>query len=259
MEIYSLVVQGTRSSKSTPEVQIKISAGWAASWGFSRRIASCLFLSCWQLLAIHAFLGLEMHLFVLCLCLHRDIKYTGIFPVCLVSSSSVSVQFSCSVMFNSLQPPWTAACQATLSITNSQSLLKLMSIQSVMLSNHLILCHLLLLTSTFSSNWVFSNESALCIRWPKYWRFSFSISPPSEYSRLISFTIDWFDLLAVQGTLKSLIQHHSSKASILQCSTLIESNSHINTWPLEKPQLWLDGPLLAKWCLCFLICCLGLS
>ena len=160
-----------------------------------------------------------MHLFVLCLCLHRDIKYTGIFPVCLVSSSSVSVQFSCSVMFNSLQPPWTAACQATLSTTNSQSLLKLMSIQSVMLSNHLILCHLLLLTSTFSSNWVFSNESALCIRWPKYWSFSFSISPPSEYSRLISFTIDWFDLLAVQGTLKSLIQHHSSKASVLQCST----------------------------------------
>ena len=160
-----------------------------------------------------------MHLFVLCLCLHRDIKYTGIFPVCLVSSSSVSVQFSCSVMFNSLQPPWTAACQATLSTTNSQSLLKLMSIQSVMLSNHLILCHLLFLTSTFSSNRVFSNESTLCIRWPKYWSFSFSISPPSEYSRLISFTIDWFDLLAVQGTLKSLIQHHSSKASVLQCST----------------------------------------
>ena len=111
--------------------------------------------------------------------------------------------------------PWTAARQASLSITNSQSLLKLMSIELVMPSNHLIFCYpLLLLPSIFLSIWVFSNESVLCIRWPKYW--SFSISPSNEYSGLISFRIDWFDLLAVQGTLKSLLQHHSSKASILQ-------------------------------------------
>ena len=112
--------------------------------------------------------------------------------------------------------PWTAACQASLSITNFRSLLRLMSIESVMPSNHLILCcPLLLLASVFPSIRVFSNESVLCIRWPKYWSFSFSISPSSEYSGLISLTIDWLDLLAVQGTLKSLFQHHSSKASIL--------------------------------------------
>ena len=110
--------------------------------------------------------------------------------------------------------PWTAARQASLSITNSQSLLKLMSIELVMPSNHLILCRpLLLLLSIFPSFRVFSNESVLSIRWPKYWCFSFSMSPSNEYSGLISFRIDWFDLLAVQGTLRSLIQHHSSKAS----------------------------------------------
>ena len=109
--------------------------------------------------------------------------------------------------------PWTAARQAFLSITNSQSLLKLMSIESVMLSNHLILCHpLLLLPSIFPSIRVIPNESALPNRWPKYWSFSFSISPSDEYSGLVSFRIDWLDLLAVQGTLKSLLQHHSSKA-----------------------------------------------
>ena len=112
--------------------------------------------------------------------------------------------------------PWTAAHQASLSITNSRSLLKLMSIEPVMPSHHLILCRpLLLLPSIFSSIRVFSNELALCIRWPKYWSFSFSISPSNKYSGLISFRIDWFDLLAVQGTLKSLLQHHSLKASIL--------------------------------------------
>ena len=112
--------------------------------------------------------------------------------------------------------PWTAAHQASLSITNSQSLLKLMTIELVMSSNHLILCHpLLLLPSIFPDIRVFANESALHIRWPKYWSFSFSISPPNEYSGLISFRIDWLDLLAVQGALKSLLQHHSSKASIL--------------------------------------------
>ena len=115
--------------------------------------------------------------------------------------------------------PWTAACQAPLSITNSQSLLKLMSIKSVMPSNHLILCHpLLLLPSIFPSIRVFSNESVLPIRWPNYWSFSLSLSPSNEYSGLISFSMDWFDLLAVQGTLNSLLQHHSSKASILRCS-----------------------------------------
>ena len=113
--------------------------------------------------------------------------------------------------------PWTAACNASLSITNSQSLVKLMSIESVMPSNLLILCHpLLLLPSIFPSIRVFSNESVLHIRQPKYW--SFSISPSNEYSGLISFRMDWLDLLAVQWTLKSLLQHHSSKASILQCS-----------------------------------------
>ena len=111
--------------------------------------------------------------------------------------------------------PWTAACQASLSITNFQSLLKLMSIESVMPSNHLILFHPLLLPpSIFPSIRVFSNESVICIRWPKYWSFSFSISPSKEHSGLISFRIDWFYLLPVQGTLKSLLQHHSSKASI---------------------------------------------
>ena len=105
--------------------------------------------------------------------------------------------------------PWTAACQASLSITNSQSLPKLMSIESVMPSNHLILCHpLLLLPSIFPSIRVFSNESALHIRWPKYWSFSFSISPSNEHPGLISFRMDWLDLLAVQGTLKSLLQYH---------------------------------------------------
>ena len=113
---------------------------------------------------------------------------------------------------------WTAARQTSLSITNSQSLLKLKSIESVMSFNHLILCHPLLLPSIFPSIRVFSKESVLCIRWPKYWSFSFSISPSNQHSGLISFRMDWLDLLAVQGTFKSLLQHHSSKASILQHS-----------------------------------------
>ena len=124
-----------------------------------------------------------------------------------------------SILFSGVQhfvTPWTAAHQASLSITNSQSLLKLMSIPSVMPPNHLILCHpLFLLPSIFPSIRVFSNESVLCIRWPKCWSFHFSISPSNEYSGLISFRIDWLDLLAVQGTLKSLLQYHGSKASIL--------------------------------------------
>ena len=116
--------------------------------------------------------------------------------------------------------PWTAARQASVTITNSRSLLKLMSIKLVMPSNHLILCcPLLLLPSIIPSIRVISNESALCIRWPKYWSFSFSISPSKEHQGLISFRMDWLDLLAIQGTFKSLLQHHSSKASVLQRST----------------------------------------
>ena len=115
--------------------------------------------------------------------------------------------------------PWTAACQASLSITNSWNPPKPVSIESVMPSNHLILCcPLFLLPSVFPSIRVFSNESALCIGWPKYWSFSFNISPSNERSGLISFRMDWLDILAIQGTLKSLLQHHSSKALILQCS-----------------------------------------
>ena len=132
-----------------------------------------------------------------------------------------AIQFSSVVQScPTLCDPWPAAHQASLSITNSQSLLKLRSIVFVMPSNHLILCHpLLLLPSVFPSIRVFSNDLNLRIRWPKYLSFSFSISPSKEYSGLISFRIDWFDLLAVQGTLKSLLQHHSSKASTLWCSS----------------------------------------
>ena len=135
--------------------------------------------------------------------------------------------------------PRTEALQASLSITNTQSLLKLMSIKSVIPSNQLILCHpLLLLPSIFPSIRVFSNESVLCIRWPKYWSFSFSISPSNEYSGLISFRMDWLDLLTVQGTLKSFLQHHSSKVSAL---------SFLYTPTLTSiHKVWLDGPLSAK-------------
>ena len=156
-----------------------------------------------------------------------------------------SVQFSHSIMSNSFFP-WMAACQTSLSITNSQSLLKLMSIEFVMLSNYLILCHPLLLSSIFPSIRVFSNESVVHIRWQKYWSFSFNISPFNEYSGLIFFRMDWFDLLAVQGTLKNLLQDHRSKAAILQHSASLQSKSHIHTSLPEKPQLCLDTPLLAK-------------
>ena len=121
-------------------------------------------------------------------------------------------------MSDSLWPPWTAACQASMSFTISWSLLKLMSIE-LLPSNHLILCcPLLLPPSIFPSIRVFSNELALCIRWPKYWSFSFNISPSNEHPGLICFRMDWLDLLEVHGTLKSLLQHHSSKTSILRCS-----------------------------------------
>ena len=118
-------------------------------------------------------------------------------------------------------------------------------------------CPLLRLPSIFPSIRVFSNESVLHIRWPNYWSFSFSISPSNAHPGLISFRMDWLDLLAVQGTLKSLLQHHSSKDQFFSAQLSSQSNSHIHTWPLEKPKPWLDGPLLAKQCLCFLICCLG--
>ena len=134
-----------------------------------------------------------------------------------------------------------------------------MSIASVMPSNHLILCHPLLSPSIFPSIRVFSNESVLCIRCPKYWSFSFNISPPNEYSGLISFKMDWLDLLEVQRTLKSLLQYHSSKASILQCSAFFIvqlSHPHMTTGKTIALTRWT---LLAKECLCFLICCLGWS
>ena len=154
---------------------------------------------------------------------------------------------------------WTAAWQASLSFTITQSLLKLTPIESVMPSNYIIICHcLLLLPSTFPSIRVFSNESAFCIRWPKYWSFTFSISPSNDYSGLISFWINWLDFLAVQGTLKNLVQHHSWKASVLQCSTFFMvqlSHPYMTTGKI----IALYGSLLAKWCLCFLICSLGLS
>ena len=144
----------------------------------------------------------------------------------MVQISSVQ-SLSCVQLFVT---PWIAAHLASLSITNSPSLLKPMSIESVMPSSQLILCHpLLLLPSISPSIRVFSNKLALFIRWPKYWSFSFSISPSNEHPGLISFRMDWLYLLAVQGTLKSLLQHHSSKTSILQCSAFSQSNSHIHT------------------------------
>ena len=145
---------------------------------------------------------------------------------------SLSVQFSRVQLFVT---PWIAACQASLSITNSWSSLRLMPIGSVIPSNHLILCRPLLPPSILPSIRVFSNESVLPIRWPKYWSFSFNSDPSNEHPGLISFRMDWLDLLAVQGTLKSLLQHHSSRASILSAQLSLQSSSHIHTWLLEKP------------------------
>ena len=153
--------------------------------------------------------------------------------------------------------PWTAARQDSLSIANSRSLLKLMSIESLMPSNHLILCHLLSLPpSIFPSIRVFSNESAVCIRWSKYWSFSFSISPSNEYSGLTSFRMDWLDLLAVQGTLESLLQHHSSKASILQHSDFFivpHLHPHVTTGKTVALTRWT---FVGKVMSLLLICCL---
>ena len=155
---------------------------------------------------------------------------------------------------------WTAAHQTSLSITNSRSLLRLMSIESVMPSNHLILCRSFLLPpSIFPSIRVFSSESVLHIRWPKYWSFSFSISPSNEYSALISFRMDWLNFLAVQGTLKSLLQHHSSKTSILQCSAFFIvqlSHSYMTT---RKTIALTRRTFVGKVMSLFLICCLDWS
>ena len=129
----------------------------------------------------------------------------------------------------------TAAGQASLYFNISWGSLKHMSIQLVMPSNHLILCHPFLLSSIFPSIQIFSNESVLHMRWPKYWSFSFSISPSNEHPGLISFRMNWLDLLAVQGTLKSLLQHHSSKHQLFGAQLSSQSNSHIHTWPQEKP------------------------
>ena len=154
--------------------------------------------------------------------------------------------------------PWTVACQVSLFITNPWTLLKLMSIKSVISSNHLILCHpLLLLPSIFPSIRVFSNESVLCITWPKYWSFNFSISPSNVYSGLISFGIDWLDLLAVQETLKSLLQHHSSKALILQCLAFFIVQLFHPYMTTGRTIALTRQTFVSKVCLCFLTCCLG--
>ena len=161
----------------------------------------------------------------------------------IITYSSVQVLSHVRLFAN----PWTAAHLASLSITASQSLPKLISIESVMPSNHLMLCHPLLLPpSIFPSIRVFSNESVLCIWWPKYWSFSFSISPSSEYSGLIFFRRDWLDLLGVQGILKSLIQHHSSKASILQCSAFFIVRLSHPYMTTGKTIALISRPLLAK-------------
>ena len=149
--------------------------------------------------------------------------------------------------------PWTTAHQASLCFTIFRNLLKLMSIDLVMTSNHLILCHSLLLPSIFPSIKVLSNESAIHISWPKYWSFSFSVSLSNEYSGLISFKIDWFDLLAIQRALKSLLQYHTLKVSIFQCSAFFYSPTLTSIHDYWKKQLWLYGRLSAKWCLCFSI------
>ena len=189
------------------------------------------------------------HLSHVSLCLffsfYNDTSHIGlrIYPTLTCQFSSVQL-LSCVRLFAT---PWIAALQASLSITNCQSLLKLMSIKSVMPSSHLILRHpLLLLPSIPFSIRVFSNETTLRMRWPKYWSFSFSIRPSSEHPGLISFRMDWLDLLAVQGTLKSLLQHYSSKNQFFGAQFSSQSNSHIHTWPLEKPQPLVARTLLAK-------------
>ena len=149
------------------------------------------------------------------------LNYSGVSTVAVVQLLS---------LVRLLVTPWTVACQAPLSFAISRSLLRIMPIESVMISNHLILCHpLLLLPPIFPSITVFSSKSALCIRWPKYWSFSFSISPSNEDSGLISFRIDWLELLATQRTLKGLLQHHNTKDQFFSAQPFLRSNSHIQT------------------------------
>ena len=158
--------------------------------------------------------------------------FTGIVIVCLLS------------LVQLLTTPWTATYQALLCYTISQSLLKLISIELVMLSDQLILCRpLLLQPSFFPSIRVFPNDLVLCIRWPRYWSFSFKVCPSSEYSRLISFRIDWFDLLSVQRTLKSLLHHRNSKASVLQCSAFIVQLAYLYmiVEKKKKANFWLSN------------------
>ena len=156
--------------------------------------------------------------------------------------------------------PWTTAHQASLSITNCQSLSKLISTELVMSSNHLILCHsLLLLPSVFPNIKVFSNEATLRIRWSKYWSFSFNVSPSNEHPGLICFRMGWLDLLAVQGTHKSLLQHHSSKASILQCSAFFIVQSSYPYMTTRKTVTLTRWTFADKIMSRFLICCLGWS
>ena len=156
--------------------------------------------------------------------------------------------------------PRNATCQAFLSFTVSQSFLRLMFTESVIPTNHLILCHPLLLPpSIFLNIRVFSNELALRIRWPKFWSFSSSISPSNEYSGLISFRINWFDLLAVQEILQSLLQHHNLKASVLQWSAFFMVQLSHPYMTIGEIITLTNGPLSEKWCLCFLMHCLGLS
>ena len=179
--------------------------------------------------------------------------YIHLFSIKIVTFASYEIVVQSFSRVWLFATPWTAARQASLSFTISWSLLKFIFIESVMPSNHLFLCHpRLLLLSIFPSIRFFSNELAL--RWPKSWSFSFSISPSNEYSGLISSRRDWLDLLVVQGTLKSLLQHHTSKASILWCSTFFIVQCSHPYMTTGKPQLWLDGCLSAKECLCFLIC-----
>ena len=196
------------------------------------------------------------------LVMDREACRTAVHEVTKYWSDHITVQFSsvtqlCPILCD---PPQTASCQASLSFPISRNLLRFMSIESAMPSNHLILCYLLLLLpSIFPSNRVFSKEPALHIRWPKYWSFHFSISSSNEYSGLISFRIDWFDLLAVQGTLKSLLQHHSSKASILQCSAFFMVQLSYSYMTTGKTRALTKRTFVGKVMSLLLKCCLGWS
>ena len=181
----------------------------------------------------------------------RGGSFSSLLPGCWCTVTHVVVQSLSHVW--PFVTPWTTACQTSLSFTISRSLLKLMS------SNHLLLCHpIFRLPSVFSNIRVFFNKSALCITWPKYWSISFSISPSSEYSGLISFRMDWFHLLADQRTLKSLLQHNTSNESILHCSTFFMVQLSHPYMTTGKTLALIRQTLLAKWCLCFLKHCLGL-